>query len=204
MIARQHLIECECATSPGRAGVMPGLLGQPLYPQHPSGGRRYEGFMSIAALKWALELPLRDMAAKIVLIALADPYSEQNECCWPSIARLKLYTGATERTIQRAIRRLENLGYVRRHQRPRKTSIFELSLPRQDDAPTPSERRSNPVNLTGSPRHNDGLTLMEPQVNPKLNHKGHERGASRDVSDARAALKDAFIGLAKQSVRRMQ
>jgi pyocin large subunit-like protein len=105
--------------------------------------------MSIAALKWALELPIKDMAAKSVLVALADPYSEQNECCWPSMARLQLYTGATERTIQRAIQRLEKLGLVRRHIRPHKTSIFELSLPRQADAPTPSERRSNPVKLTG-------------------------------------------------------
>ncbi len=197
----EHLLCCDRASSPGRVGVMPDLLSARILNTRRR-ARRCGVSMSIAALKWALELPLEDIAAKSVLIALADPYSEQNECCWPSMARLRLYTGATERTIQRAIQRLEKLGLVRRHIRPHKTSIFELSLPRQADAPTPSERRSNPVKLTGSPRHNDGQTLMEPQAKPKLNL--HERGASRDVSDARAALKEAFSGLAKQSLRRMQ
>ncbi len=160
--------------------------------------------MSIAAIKWAFELPLRDMGAKAVLIALADSYAEQNECCWPSIARLKLYTGGTERTIQRAIQRLEKLGFVRRHLRPRKTSVFELSIPRQDDGLTPPNSHPNPVKLTGSPRHNDGLTIIEPQAKPKLNRNAFERGASRDVDDARATLREALSGLAKQSFRRMQ
>lgn len=159
--------------------------------------------MSIAALQWAFNLILEDHAEKVVLLALADHYNDQSECCWPSIARLERFTGAKNRTIQRALTRLVKAGHVVRQDRPGKSTVFELVIhPRQNDTPTPSTRRGTPVNMTPHPRQIDGRTLIEPQAKPKLNL--HERGASRDVDDARATLKTVLRDLAKQSVRRMQ
>jgi len=134
--------------------------------------------MSIAALQWAFNLDLPDHTCKVVLLALADHYNDQSQCCWPSLARLQKFTGANERTVQRAIGRLEELGHVTREERAGSSSLFYLDLDpppsnchpsRQADTPPPSTRRPTPVNLTGHPRQSDTqnpyLTPTEPSVN---------------------------------------
>ena len=150
-----------------------------------------EPFLSIAAIKWAFDLPLQDLPAKAVLIALADHYSEQNECCWPSVERLQKFTGGTRRTIQRAIARLIAQGYVTRHERTGNSSIFELSLPLPTEVQRgASERRPHPVTAPrrgrqrdAGERQRDAQTIKEPLPKPKLNQM---RSAPR-VVDARGA-----------------
>ncbi len=149
--------------------------------------------MSIAAIQWAFELELSDHTAKVVLLALADHYNDQSQCCWPSMPRLERYTGADKRTIQRAITRLEELGHVTREERPGSSSLFYLKMPksegmshpRQSDAPPPSTRRGTPVKLTPHPRqddaHNPYLTVNEPSLkaSPALAPNGARSPASR-------------------------
>ena len=53
--------------------------------------------MSVKALTWSFTLPLRDMAAKAALNALAD-HADENGLCWPSIARVALFAGCGEST----------------------------------------------------------------------------------------------------------
>lgn len=156
--------------------------------------------MSIAALKWAFELPLQDVPAKAVLIALADHYSEQNECCWPSVERLQKFTGATRRTVQRAIGRLIKLGHVIRHERVGTSAIFELAIKGcHSDVGGASERRPTPVIVTPPVCQPDARTLIEPLPKPSWNQKQQERAASR-VGSARGAQDIAKIltALAKQ------
>jgi len=133
--------------------------------------------MSIKAIQWAFELELDDPTGKLVLLALADHYNDQSECCWPSMARLEHYTGADERTIQRAIARLQEGGYVEREERAGHSSLFYLPLmptpvrltPRQNDAPPPSTRRGTPVKLTPHPRQSDAHNLQGTVIEPSEN-----------------------------------
>lgn len=200
----EHLVQCDAHRRRGTPESCPAVGSSPDL-QHPAtAGVDRVLSMSIAALQWAFNLILEDHTEKVVLLALADHYNDQSECCWPSVARLERFTGAKNRTIQRALTRLVKAGHVVRQDRPGKSTVFELVIhPRQIDTPTPSTRRGTPAKMTPHPRQIDGLTLIEPQTNPKLNHN-HERGASRDVNDARATLKTVLRDLAKQSTRRMQ
>lgn len=123
--------------------------------------------MSVKAITWAFNLRLDDSFAKIVLVALADHYSDENECCWPSIERLELFTGADERTIQRKIALLIELGHISKEERPGRSNVFYLACdnPRHSDTPLqnprqaatspPSRRRGSPVTQSPHPRHSD-------------------------------------------------
>ncbi len=162
--------------------------------------------MSVSAMSWAFNLELKDPLAKCVLLALADHYSDQNRCCWPSVQRLMLFTGQSESRVHKSIRLLIKLGHVSRELRTNQSSLFYLKMegcpidtPRVPNGHRGGVQRAPARVPNEHPNHNHG-TVREPSEN----RKAHERGASRDVSDARAALKEAFKGLAKQSVRRMQ
>jgi hypothetical protein len=148
--------------------------------------------MSIAAIQWAFDLTLTDPTAKIVLLALADHYNDQSQCCWPSLTRLEQFTGADERTIQRAIARLIDDGHITRETRSGSSSLFYLHMdprqidatPRQDDTPPPSKRRGSPVKLTPHPRqsdtHNPHGTPIEPQSAGSLAPEGARPLTSRE------------------------
>ena len=76
--------------------------------------------MSNAALTWAFPIPVVG-PTKAVLIALAEHADEQGGC-WPSIARLVLFSGFKERAVRNAIRDLEKSGLVRTQQSNGRTS----------------------------------------------------------------------------------
>ncbi|WP_419628623.1 helix-turn-helix domain-containing protein, partial [Thiolapillus sp.] len=48
--------------------------------------------------------------------------------CWPSLARLALMTGYSERTVRRALRALEAAGLVRIERRPGRPALYSLNL----------------------------------------------------------------------------
>jgi len=67
--------------------------------------------MSNAALSWAFPVPVTG-PRKAVLTALAE-HADEIGGCWPSIARLVLYSGVSERTVQTALKDLERANLVR-------------------------------------------------------------------------------------------
>jgi len=101
--------------------------------------------MSIAALRWAFPLKMRDPSAKAVLVALAD-HADADGTCWPSIRRLTQFTSLGERTVQRALKRLADEGRIVVRQRHGQSCLITL---RVDD--TPSRRRPSPVTATPTP-----------------------------------------------------
>lgn len=112
--------------------------------------------MSNAALRWAFQLEMRDPSAKAVLIALADHANEQ-WTCWPSVARLCLFTALGERTVQRALRRLSADGRITLCDRHGQSRLVTLVA---DD--TPSQRHPSPVTVTPTP-----VTVTpEPSITP--------------------------------------
>ena len=61
------------------------------------------------SMVWGMALTSTD---KLVMLALADNASDEG-FCWPSIETIRHKTCLSERPIQKAIRRLQNLGLVK-------------------------------------------------------------------------------------------
>ena len=83
--------------------------------------------MSVRALTWSFNLRLNDMAAKAALNALADHADEKGEC-WPSIARIALFCGCSDKTARRALKRLEDLGIIDRGTRSGQSDVYVLDF----------------------------------------------------------------------------
>lgn len=71
--------------------------------------------MSTEAVAWALRADLTGKLSaehRLVLVALADHASYDGTGAWPSKARLATRLGSSERSVQRALARLEALGLI--------------------------------------------------------------------------------------------
>ena len=129
--------------------------------------------MSIKALDWAMETPIKDPLAKLVLICIANHHNPSHGYAWPSVGHLCHITGASDATVRRKLKQLEELGLItRKHRAGRSTSYFL-----QFDTPVTqtvlSHRQDTPVTVTG-------ITLKEP-----LNkHKGKTKVSDWVPSEA--------------------
>lgn len=70
--------------------------------------------MSHDKADWAYSLQIKDRTVKLVLAQLCDAWTE-SDGCFPSIARIAKRVCASERTVQRTLKRLETLGAIKRH-----------------------------------------------------------------------------------------
>lgn len=86
--------------------------------------------MSIKAVSWALEEPVTDPIAKLILIGIADKYNEERGFAWPSVKWLATAASCSERTVQRKVRALVDGGYLTVDRRFNDTSCY--GLPRLD------------------------------------------------------------------------
>jgi len=68
--------------------------------------------MSFQAMAWAVKQPLQTHD-KMLLLMLAN-YADSHDKCWPSVARLVDDCGMSRKQIHRCIKKLEELGLVRR------------------------------------------------------------------------------------------
>ncbi|MCC4254151.1 helix-turn-helix domain-containing protein [Sphingobium naphthae] len=100
---------------------------------------------------------------RAVLVRLAFMANEE-ACAWPSVAHLVEKTGASERTVQRAIVQLTAAGHIKREERAGRGVVY-LIHPRQSGTPVrvapPSERRPTPVRVAPHPRQSDTQTTNE-------------------------------------------
>ena len=97
--------------------------------------------MSGAAIGWAKAQNAPSMIAKAVLICLAD-YADDQGTAWPSVPKLAAEVQISDRTVQRALRVLEEAGLltVERHDRKdggQTSNRYHLSM-------TPGDRVSPP------------------------------------------------------------
>lgn len=97
--------------------------------------------MSISLMTQAWKIQGLSITQKVVLLSLADNANDQGEC-YPSIAQIVGRTGASERTVQAAIRALEGLGYVRSMSRLGTSTIYMLTLDKEASAVIHSPRKS--------------------------------------------------------------
>lgn len=70
--------------------------------------------MSLEAWKVVLCADIRDHTKKVVLYGMANHAHPDGTNCYPSITRLSIYTGLTERSVTRTIAELIEDGLVRR------------------------------------------------------------------------------------------
>lgn len=74
---------------------------------------------------------------KLVLLALAD-WANDEGLCWPSINRLAIKTSMAGRSVQRLIRQLEDMGFVRREEAIGKGNRYWITMPLTDCHRCPS------------------------------------------------------------------
>lgn len=89
---------------------------------------------------------------KLVLLALAD-WANDEGLCWPSINRLAVKASLTTRAVQKSIRALEQVGFVRREEVTGKGNRYWISIPANDVHPcTTFTPPLNDVHPTPEPR----------------------------------------------------
>ena len=111
--------------------------------------------MSIKALDWAMDTPLTDPLAKLVLICIANHHNPSHGFAWPSVGHLQHITGASEATIRRKLKKLEQIGLIARKHRTGRSTEYHLAFDTPVTVTPLSHRQDTPV--TVSP-----ITLKEP------------------------------------------
>lgn len=105
--------------------------------------------MSVRIMSAIWEMGQLSPTEKLVLLALADWSNDAGEC-WPSIARVAEKTGVGTRTVQRAIRKAEKEGIVKRDEVLGKGNRYTIN-PCHNDTPatvTPlPERQGTPATV---------------------------------------------------------
>jgi DNA-binding transcriptional MocR family regulator len=152
-----------------------------------------------------------DSTAKHVALQLAM-FMNGKGVCWPSKARLVDTTGYGDRTVDRAIRRLEQAGYlIVNRTRGRTTNRYRALNPVTQAgvnpvtqagvelSPTPSLTTPNPVTDDIQPRHSDTPNLKE-ELERELAQPDRSRDQTINPVD-QAALELAHGWLARHSLQ---
>lgn len=160
--------------------------------------------MSVQALSWAFAQELPSSSVKLVLIALANRADEEG-VCYPSIGWIAQMSSQSERTCQRAIAELIELGFIvkttqYRDNGSQSSNVYQLLIGGGDK-------------LTGGGCQSvrGGVTQVTPLINETLNKnkkntlsrdeflreidKGITDGAFKDVQD-RCKLTDDLLRMA--------
>ncbi len=122
-------------------------------------------------------------AARAVLLVLAD-MADKDGVCWPSASTIARRAGCERRTVQRAMRELEQGPEIRVVIERRRveesvnlSNVYQLILARGDDAESPVETQSHQdddVESSGvvTLRHqDDDVESPKSSFNPQLNHQ---------------------------------
>lgn len=126
--------------------------------------------MSVDALRWAFHLPLHG-AAKSVLLALAD-HADQDHSCWPSVARIALFAGVSDRGVLRAVKELQDRGVLAITRARGRRNRYVLAV--GDDA-LPADAATNAEGL--------GVLRMMPaaaRINPGTAGRNPRQGVTSD------------------------
>jgi hypothetical protein len=123
---------------------------------------------------WEVALPAFD---KLVLLALADCANDEG-LAWPSIATLKRKTGASERTIYRAIAGMESLGVLTMERVIGKGNRYHITPAAVAPLPDrhPCQRGSTPL-----PDRQKTPATVAPK--PSKNHQEPSEVESADADD---------------------
>ena len=80
--------------------------------------------MSIKAINYVIDLEIGDATSKLIMINLANLYNDATEYAYPSQELLAKRSECSIRTVQRKLIKLSELGFIKVHFRPNKTSLY--------------------------------------------------------------------------------
>ena len=127
--------------------------------------------MSIKLMKAVWDRQDLSSTQKLVLLSLAD-WANDEGLCWPSIDRLAIKTSMAGRSVQRIIRDLESMGFVRRDEVLGKGNRYWVLIPLTECHPChsviPPLTESHPTPDTVSPN-----TSITHQLNTKFIIEGY-------------------------------
>lgn len=108
---------------------------------------------------------------KLVLLALAD-WANDEGLCWPSISRLAIKTSMAGRSVQRIIRQLEDMKFIRREEEIGKGNRYWISIPLTECHPcisvTPPLTECHPTPDTVSPNTSEIHQLTTKDIKREL------------------------------------
>ncbi|WP_302675850.1 helix-turn-helix domain-containing protein [Sphingomonas faeni] len=131
----------------------------------------------------AYDVPGLDEHERAVLVRLA--FMAKDGKAWPSIAHLVEKLGKSERTVQRAIRRLVEAGHIQQRQRRHETAIYTVH-PVLDDAKPVSVTGVSPTPVNATPVADDVKTRPTDTLIAK-NNQSSSKTSSSPKSAARSA-----------------
>jgi hypothetical protein len=145
--------------------------------------------MSVRVMSWVFERSASELAARLVLLAIADRANDEGSDAWPSIPTLAKKAHVDERTVRRSIERLERLGELRVERQIGRSHIYTvvmqpaLPLAAGVEAPPTLDKLSprtncpggqivTPDNLTGghSAQGTPGILPTDPSCTYKSTH----------------------------------
>lgn len=136
-------------------------------------------------------LPELTSSEKLVLICLADRASFDGLAltCFPSIACIEAQTNLSRRTIQKALSRLDSLGYTSRKYRTDDTTIYTIKTERYRGRMSDARGRTRftPRGVCGAPKKNRGKEQTKEQtLSPQTPLSGGVRleGCPDDITKA--------------------
>jgi Helix-turn-helix domain len=99
--------------------------------------------MSIEATAWALNQPVKDPVAKLVLIGIANHANRDGTEAWPSQAVLAEYACVTRQTVNVKVKLLADEGYLTVTHRStpggRTSNSYALAMIPKSEIPTPAK-----------------------------------------------------------------
>jgi len=82
--------------------------------------------LSIKAINYVIDLEIGDATSKLIMINLANLYNDATEYAYPSQELLAKRSECSIRTVQRKLIKLSQLGFIKVHFRPNKTSLYSF------------------------------------------------------------------------------
>lgn len=152
--------------------------------------------MSVRVMSWVWESSRSEGIDRLVLLAIADSAADHGGDSWPSIATLAGKAKVDGRTVQRAIRRLVELGEltVKSNAGKNGVNVYRvMTHPRRGATPgtesPPAERHPGsesptPGRESTDPRHSATRTVLEPSTKATIQEPSSSEPASRADVDA--------------------
>lgn len=135
--------------------------------------------MSVRVMSWVWDHSQAGGTDRLVLLAIADSADHDGTNAWPSVATIARKCQVSERTVQRSIRALVDLGELRvqaqaggtgKMRDDRRPNLYEIPMGEEGDGVT-DRRPDGPDGVTpgdtrGDIQRVDGVTTVSP--NPSL------------------------------------
>lgn len=154
--------------------------------------------MSVQATTWVWNHSKAQGIDRLVLLALADHAHPDGSHAYPSVATLAEMTTVSERTVQRSLRHLTDLGEITvvTHARHHATTEYKIHV--WGDSLTPQDCSGV---TTTSPGVTETVFRGDTAMSPKPNNPGTQararartapRAASEDVPDLIASMRQGL------------